>query len=337
MSAKDIDNRDVEKVAEVAVEPAWISEIARKLQRYDEDWRGLSFPFAVRKAALAAHKLVEDNSNVEAVSVPVEGERVGSPHLSLGGESAMGVSEVREWNSYTIIHNTGMLSRMVRAGLRGAIDPNVSVEDKVNIAKTVSGRGDEQARNAELILHDHIDTLVRDPEDIRRSEYTDPGPDLYVESFNPTEVTGVSRVPMGLIIEVSVRWVNPLGSPYINSKRDQRSDMESGSDFPVDLLIMAPDIRANALERYAESSMVDLQTLPLEPSGNPIIVPDDADVQGMAEGTDIVGENYPVVETEYDEMTQMLDMVEREFHTIEELEYRRQISTLINSFIRERA
>lgn len=337
MSAEELDNDLVADVAEAAVEPGWLSEIARRLRSNVDPWQDMAFPAAVRTVSLAAQKLLDDNSNVEARIVdPPDSDR-GSPHISFGNEQTpTGVKETRSWNPYKIINNTGMRARMVSPEIRAVIDPTVTLEEKAEVAMMVSDRGGDQARIVEDILDDHIDTLVSDATVLDRTPFRSSGVDLFVADFNPTEVTGVTDFDMGIGLEISARWVNPIGKPYVDAKFDRQAELEAEYDVPVDILIAAPNIRSSVRSRYEDETMLDLVNLPLQSAGFPIVIPDDADTQDQVEGTALVGDDYPVVEQGFEEMEEALGDVFRDFDVVRELDYRRQLSTVVNNFIEAR-
>jgi len=107
MSAEDlITQEDVEKVAEMAVEPSYMSEIARKLQDVDPVFHDMGETKAIRVVSRAVQALRKNK--VVDVQHPsydeLGGQKEASQHTSIAGE---GYAPGDEWHEYTVIHNAG--------------------------------------------------------------------------------------------------------------------------------------------------------------------------------------------------------------------------------------
>lgn len=388
----DFGNADMLWVLEFALEPSYISEIARKMMDaevplglrvvgpkgnvlIDEDtnvidreelvertWADVEENTAVRMVASMVNMLEESDTvelesegvgyDVAEDSVEGQSQHVGSPHYSFGGE---GLEETKEWRGYKIVHNTKRDPESAGGHFRdfgldsiadrvnGYVDPEVSFGDKVNLVKEISAIGNNVSRYAEKIVQDVMERQFRHYEKLVTSDYNDPGLDFYVED--------VDRRDYGLAIEVSVRWVNPIGTPYIEEKENK------AISYDGDLLILAPRFADKSLEKYENlddphwhdgptDEIVHLHQVPgdtesvyrpfakstedfhgydTETGGNPVIVPDSEKLQEWLESNGHVGDGYPVVESDMAGFLDNLDYVKRNFNVITESEYRNMV------------
>jgi hypothetical protein len=158
-SEKPFEQEDVDRVWELAIEPSYISEIARKLQEAVEEWSEVSENTAVRRVA----KIVEVLSNrpdIDTLTAPptIGGQAEGSPKRSFGPG---GFVVETEWRDYKLIHNPGTPLEDVREGLRDFVDTSVTVESKLSLIQTLSGSGNEISRISEEIMQDVMERQFR--------------------------------------------------------------------------------------------------------------------------------------------------------------------------------
>lgn len=330
MSMKNnIDGQLVGHVAEVCIEPRYISEAARVLRANMSRWREMSHNVAVSYVSQAV-SLLEEEGRIEVTVYDYDGfggQVEGSPRSAtfFSEDQREVFGEGGMWRPYNIAYNRQTDIGSVRHVPVDVIDPNVTIEQKASIADRLSRVGNDMARYSELILQDHIDRVIdqvlpagEELDYVDKSHYQSPGADLYLE------YDGV-----GYVVEVSTRYVNPIDSPYVSHKINQGMNMEVERGVPVNVLIMAPRFTSDVNQRYFGDDMVTLRKLPSDTDdGNPVIVPDSPEVQEMAIGTGIVGDNYPIVEDNDSLFISFLDEVLRDYSIVEELEYRRMISTI---------
>lgn len=332
----DPEQEKIAQVAEIATEPAWISEIARKLQKVDEEWARMSWEYAVQEVSKAVQALI-DTGEVGITVVEYGdfgGQEIGSPTRQWVTEDTGGgqgeqsqIISSDKWRPYTFVHNTDTPPSSVRQRFRPVVDWDVTLEEKIQVADVLSERYNEMSEDVEYILEDHLNVVITNPDVVHVSDYSDPGIDLYLENFSAGPAGG-GKVDHGLAVEISTRWVNPVDSGYIGSKLNKVMDKEKERDVPVDLLVMAPAYTDDVLERYRDSDVVSLRHLPDNPSGNPLIMPDDKQTQEEFTGTPIVGPDYPVIDVQDAGLFTNTAETLRNFHLVNELEYRQRIATI---------
>jgi len=321
-----VTQEDVEKVAEMAVEPSYISEMARKLQQVDPVFGDMGENKAVRVVsravqALRKNKVVE----VQHPDYPsLGGQKASSPHTSIAGE---GYAPRDEWQDYTVVYNSGTPESEVRGSYRQVVDPSIPLDEKINTISNLSGIGNEMAQLTEDILYDQVRGQVDDYVVLSRTDYNSPGVDCYVQEF--TAPNGV-EVERGLALEISTRYVNPIGSPYISNKLNLMMDMEEECGVPVDLVILGPEFTSGMVDKYGDSDMVHLIELPEGAGGNPVVVQDAPDQRGRDDAAQVFGPDYPVVSDRYGDFVTSLDNVLRDFDMVPESAYRQQITEAIN-------
>jgi hypothetical protein len=341
-SDSDIGQSDVEAVATMAYEPSYISEIARKMQLAFDDWAELSHNAAVVRVSKIVNALSQNrNVDVEEIGANEGLQMEGSPHKSAVPAE---VREGNEWLDYKIVWNkSGNIDEGVEEALEYT-DPNVTVRDKVDMVAALSNLGNVVSRLAEEIMQDVFERQFRYYDKIEVPEYNDPGVDFYVEDEGNRE--------WGLCIEVSVRYVNPIDKPYVESKKEKAIDKDA------DLVILAPKFTDGMLRKHEneddpawhsdpEGRIVHLHRVPPKDydfyrpftfdvgefkenettRGNPIIVPDKEAVRSIVSDTGLVGDRYPVVDSSFDEFRNLLETVNREYTVIPESRFR--------NFIRE--
>lgn len=295
MSAENLlSSDDVGKIVELAVEPSYISEIARKLQEVDPNFQNFSLNSIIQLVSRSVFVLEQDD-RVEVIEPPLGGLKESSPKTSLSGE---GFAEKDMWREYTIV-NTVEVPSEIREGFLDIIDTDVTVDDKVEITDFLSRSGKIMAERSEEILEE----VVRDTVDfdfISTATFNSPDEDVYIE------VGG-----MGYLLEISVRWVNPISTPYINRKFELAAEFEQNRDIPVDLIIMAPNFTRRAQERSDDSEILELRNLP-EGNGFPVMT------------TDVEPRNV---------FQDDLETVFRDFNAVSEQEYRAQIEDVLEELV----
>jgi len=348
MSANEGENAqiDISRIADMAAEPSYLSEIARKLNDVFDTSR-----YSVELVAKAASVLAErDGFALYDVGYgDNEGQQIGSLHYALDPEG--GLTETKEWREYTILHNENPNFSDMDEEIEDKISISISVPDKVKIIDILSGRGNFVSRAAELITQDAMERQFREYEETYYGDYNDPGIDFTVRDDD--------RRNYGLSIEVSTRWENPIGSPYVGSKEDAALE----EDF--DLAILAPNFRDKLLDQYEqvdrgewhaepEGEITHLHQVPtdrpvvyrpfantppdddFDPDGGfPIIVPDSQRVRERVGNMGHVGDNYPIVDTDFTEFRDALDKVDRDFRLITESGYRAQVREAIEPLLHE--
>lgn len=357
MSAQDIDaNAVVSAALQVAFEPCYLAEIARKINASELE-------LEVREEQMAqVASMMADRDDVDLYTVDYQdngGQAQGSLR-EVGDEGSAFSTEDDEdgekivqvnWEPYTIMHNTGIGYGELDDAIKEVVNPDRTVDQKREIINVLSGTGNDMSRTAERIMQDEMQRQFRNYRVREIPEYNDPGMDFYVEDTDKRDY--------GLGIEVSVRWENPIDSPYIKSKQDKVFDRDG------DLVILAPRFTDKSLDRYEdienkewhqipEGEMTHLHTVPndeptvyrpfamasiddseLRSSGFPVIVPDGDKVRERLRAGNHVSGNYPLVDTGGDAFLNNLDEVERESRVITESGYRSQVREAIEPLLRE--
>lgn len=293
---------------------------------------------------------IEKGYDVDSGAGPGQSQAIGSPHEQI--PTGDDVDEKR-WNDYVVYHNTEPMNsevgvKLVDEGwselasrIRDRIDPSVSVSDKLNMIDTVSRGGNDQSKLAERVAQSVLQRQFRYYDNVEFSDYNDPGVDFYVQDERDRQY--------GLSVEVSTRWVNPVDQKYFDAKKKKANDRDS------DLVILAPKFTQSLLEEYENPDdewwhrdpfreTVHLHRLPVEgpttyrpfakrpdrvaefePSGNPVIVPDDLRVQDKLSGQGHVAPDYPVASSDVPTYRQTLDDLLRDHTAIPESVYRSQM------------
>lgn len=348
MSAQEGDaaNVAIKRVADVCAEPSYISEIARKLNAAFgvDEWD-------VEKVA-ASVSVLTDREGFEFYDVGYgnnDGQSIGSMHFTRNPDG--GLEETKEWRDYTVVHNENPNYAEIEDEILEIINPSISVEDKVAMIDILSGRGNFVSRAAEEIMQDAMERQFREYSRVEYEGYNDPGIDFIVEDED--------RRNFGLAIEVSTRWENPIGGPYVGSKNDTALERD------LDLAILAPKFREKLLQQYeqvdedhwhtdAEGEVTHLHEVPNDrpgvykpfaktpvsdeygPDGGfPVIVPDSDRVRERIGSMGHVGDDYPVVDGSWGEFRDALDNVERDFRIITESGYRAQLREAIEPLLHE--
>lgn len=323
-------------------------------------WGSIDVGTARRKAAGVVNLIMEgDQGELDAQDFAA-GQKESSPKYAWAGND---LEELRTWRDYKIVQNvdrsaesvgkvfenTG-LDGMART-LRSMVDVEpwvedgefVTVEDKQQIIETLSERGNEASMNAERIAQDVFDRQFRYMSEARATAYSSPEPDY--------EVYEDAEMDYRLMIEVTTRWVNPVDKPYVDAKK------ESAFDKDADLLIIGPKFTDQMVNKYgvvgdresmlnAETDLINLVHLPprdgkfFDPflmsvsdippdvedrSGNPVIIGDHARVRERLSTVGRVGDQYPIVDADYEEFRDMLGGVNRDFNVIQESQYRNMV------------
>lgn len=322
---------DVAKVAEMASEPSYISEIARKLQQVDPRFQTFKLQTVINIVARSVQALEETHHNVEITHVKYSnygGQAEASPIYSLQ-DDGVGVSD--EWYPYTLVH---VKNQPVRDEYRDVIDKSITIDEKTEMIDTLSGDGNEVSQEAELIMQDMVNSRVfRDIEYYETPSYNDGGVDLYIENFRSNITGNLKTYEKGVIIEISVRWVNPIGIPYMDEKTDKRKDYEEDRDVPVDLIVLAPNFTGSVENTYSDSGIERIGRVPENPTGNPILLEDTEDTIELAKNLPFTGNKYPVVKSSRQNMLDALASVGRDYDEIYELEYRRELLAQIGRLI----
>lgn len=291
-----LSSEDVGKVAELAVEPSYISEIARKLQETDPVFGDFSLTTIIQIVSRSVFVLGEEE-RVEIVRPTLRGNTISSPKSSLTGE---GFSVTDEWKEYTIVQTIEKPDE-IREGFRGVVDESITINDKIEITQFLSSAGKQMAELSEDILEDVVNERF-DFDHVTTADFNSPGEDVYAE------VDG-----HGYLFEISVRWVNEISTPYINNKFNLVSNFEMDRGVPVDLVIMAPRFSRRAIDRVEDDDIVEIHELPEEGSGNPVITTE--------------AEHRTVFQND-------LDGVFREFNVVSEDDYADQIEQIVTDSIR---
>jgi len=346
MSQADTEvNEIVSLVLEMAVEPSYLSEIVRKVNK-NIPAQSLSVSQVAQVASM-----VSDRDGVELETVGYgrnEGQSIGSPHNSLADDSGDGTTK---WEEYTIIHNKDTQASDVRDEVRDIIDPTVTVREKSKVVDTLSGEGNSVSRQAEEIFQAVMSRQFRAYDITESGGYNDPGIDFIASDTTQRGYT--------LALEVSVRYENPVDRPYIEAKK------ESAFDIDADLLVMAPRFTDNMRSKHEpiddgewhsspEGEIVHLHRVPSETpevyrpfaeavppeyerddDGFPVILPDNARTREVLGEGDKVGGPYPVVDGNKPSFRSALDSVAREYDGISESGYRTQLREAMEPLLHE--
>lgn len=354
-----ISQQDITNILSLAIEPSYISEITRKLRKggftfHEKDipWSELTWSKALR-AVSNAISVATNQERATKEKIDLKGEVVGSPKKSLILNQDL--DEIEEpfeeesqiWNKYALVQTeVGEDFDRDRAdeGIFDFVDESIDKETKIVMIEQLSEIGNEIAKTSEKIMQDVMERQFREYKNKGGGEYTDPGIDFYVEDEFERE--------WGLAIEVSVRYVNPIGKPYMNMKKQKAFE----DDY--DLLIMAPRFRDNIegqYERIGErhlkpeggDEIVHLHQVPFgDPQiydifmekkfdkedaqkGNPVIIPDNKKVRERLRDSNHISESYPVIDKDFDEFRELLEDVYRDFRLITESRYRNQLREAI--------
>jgi hypothetical protein len=313
-----VDSFDIASVAEMTVEASYISEIARKLQATDEIYAEQSFESVVSLVARSVQAL-ENDGRVRTERPDYSefgGQAASSPIQSIQNDEVLPDDE---WERYTIVENPTTSMENVRSDYRDVVDPSIGLRDKISIADTISRTGNLVSRNAEAILYDEVEHEADEEDTVVRSDYESPDVDVIYR--------GDSRA---IIFEITVRWENPISTDYVNAKLNNLMDKESTFGVPTDLVIFAPVFTDTIRERYSGDNIVTLARLPFSGEGFPVITPDDAQRRQLAEGSDLVGDNYPIVTDSRDRFLDGLDRTLRKYNPVGESQYRAQISNVVS-------
>lgn len=336
------DDRNFNAVWTLAMEPSYVSEIARKMQNIYDDWAEMEENTAVRIVAKIVYAM-ENNLDMETVKMGADagGQHESSPKNSF---SPGGFMTTDAWRDYKVVYNRS--GNMDEANERALeyVDLNMTLEDKLDKIRDVSKWGNDVSKEAERIMQDVLLRQFRHYDTKEVPDYNDPGVDFYVEDEGNRE--------WGLCVEISTRYVNPIDKPYVESKKEEAIKRDA------DLIILAPRFTDGMLEKYEsdddefwhsdpEGEMVHLHKVPkgdfdvyrpfipveddsIETGGgegNPIIVPDSEKLRGRIKSFGLVGEDYPVVDDDYESFVDLLDEVNRDWVAVTESRYR--------NFIRE--
>lgn len=250
MSAEDdgVGQDELESVVEAAVEPGYLSEIARRLRKaevpfelndlgnVERTWGDLTHQFSLSRVANifarddsgSFHLLEDDNFEVRFVTYDEgAGQKEASPHAT--------VQDIPndEWGDYVIIHNVETSPGDIdNDELLDVIDPTTTIEEKVDEARLLSRVGNEMAELTEVVMQDVLQRQFREYEIVEYPDYNDPDVDFFV--------VDTDRRDYGLVVEISSRFVNPVDDHYVTTKLDSAQKKEQDHDIAVDLLILAP-------------------------------------------------------------------------------------------------
>jgi len=337
---------DIGRVADMAAEPSYLSEIARKLNdaydvsRYNVGLVAQAVSVLADRDGFALYDVGYGNNG---------GQAVGSVHFAMVPDGD--TDETKKWREYTVIHNENPNFGDMPSEIQGKINPTVAVQDKVAIIDILSGNGNFVSKAAERITQDAMERQFREYKETYYGDYNDPGIDFTVSDGD--------RRNFGISVEVSTRWENPIGSPYIGSKKDAALD----NDY--DLIVIAPSFRDKLLDQYedaernewhaeAEGELTHLHRVPtdrpavyrpfamsppdddFDPDGGfPVIVPDSQSVRDRIGDMGHVGNRYPVVRGDLTDFRDALESVDRDFRLITESGYRAQIREAVEPLLHE--
>lgn len=343
---------DIAKVLEMAVEPSFMSEIGRKLRNNDPEWSELTENNAIGRAVSIVSFLDEERDDAVEVVRPfsnydgTEGQAQGSPHQSIVD------GETNTWEEYAVARSLKTDYGNVREEFKGVVDPDVTIETKFDIIDTLSSRGNDVSKDVENVAQDLLERQFRFYDDVEVSDYNNPGLDFYVRDERDREY--------GLAVEVSTRWVNPIGKNYVEAKRQKATERD------MDLVILAPRFSQIMLEKYENpdevrynadplAQMVHLHRVPRKepevykpfakkpgdisdeernnPTGNPVITPDGNELRDRLNSDGHVGNNYPVVDSRYGSFRSALDTVGRDYRSVTESMYRNQFREAIEPLL----
>lgn len=320
---------DVARVAEMAAEASYISEIARKLVAVEWTWEDYSHTYAVQLVGKCAKVLAEDG-RVEVVRPDYSsfgGQKEGSPTPQF---SQSGPEVTDEWREYTIIYNADIEYSSVRRMYREYVDPDVGIDEKIEVADFLSRSGNVISKEAEEILYDTLRNHLSRYGEFEVSDYNQPTPDVYLQDFALD--TG-EEFEDGLVVEISTRWVNPIDSDYIGHKVNHALDYEQEYGEAVDVVIMAPRFTQQAVQQFFGSDLVNLRKLPRDADGYPVITDDPLNEQIDAMQSGEVGSQYPVVDSGREQLLDDMETVYRDYYAIGELTYRRQILGILRRLL----
>lgn len=368
---------DAALVSDMAVEPSYMSEIARKLRRgdypmgyntediesdmiLDRTWGSLTSNAAVRRVSKTAYALEEANPDMyEMEDVGYDTQRShemgesqsgASTHISF---SQIGYTEEDEWRPYKLFHNIStepdnigsIWEEVGRLGfkemLNRSIDPSVSPEEKKQAINLLSRSGNDMSKFAERIMQDVFERQFsrygtqQTPVKVKYGDYNDPGEDFYFEDVDAERA---------IQVEISTRYENPIGQPYVDSKTERSYDLEADEDVAVDMLIMAPDFTHDLMEKFGEDDMTVLSEVPnpgipvssrysfkekdrsnVEGEGSPIIIPDGSVTQTILKEQGHVGDDYPIVDSFDTDYEETLKAVGREYDILTESRLRNMV------------
>lgn len=336
---------DFAQVLEITVEPMYLSEIARKLDDlFDAGWN-------IGKVSAIAGVLMSEG-RVDMMEVDYQGtggQVVGSIHVTRarGGDR----EETKEWKPYTIVINDETTVDDVRDEIMEVVNPSLTPEDKARMITTLTSEGNRISKQAEAITQDAMARQFREYETKEFTDYNDEKPDFYVADE--------SRRDFGIHVEVTVRYDNPIGNPYVDSKRESRYDEEG------DIVILAPEFAQNILEKYElpsditwhqspQNQPIHAHRVPMdrpeiyrpfaqsvperfeqERSGFPVILPDGDGTRELLSERGHVGQNYPLVDDSKQEFVDALEHVNRDFQGITESGYRNEVRESIEPLLWE--
>lgn len=382
----EIGSLDISMIAEMFAEPSYLSEVARKMMELNapfgfdvgelrqvesvsQTWGDMSVQKATSLVSLGVTILRNDDGvdRFEVVEPSYDGEQsfsfgqsqsVGSAHRSIVGES----DETKEWETYTVVKNTmgptvgESLSsegyQEIGSDMTQLVDTSVTIDEKVGMIRTLSRIGNDMSKYVESVMQDVMARQFRRYDTVEMPEYNDPGVDF--------ATIDQDRRKYGLVVEISSRWVNPIGKPYVNSKLNSALEKEEQSedeDMVWDVLILAPRFTDEVMERYEdgdhtkghpdpEAGMVHLHKIPPESvdvylpfrtdpeevsgegrdgGGNPVIVPDSDRLRERARDSGLVGSRYPVVDDMERGFVDALDRVYRDWNVVTESRFRNMI------------
>lgn len=339
---------DVASVIEMAVEPSYVSEIARKLIEADPAW-DVSLNSAIQRVSSAVSMISErDGINVYDVGYGTDnmGQQEASPMHTLAEQDNEGRNI---WMGYTLVYNVD--GSDIRDSYQDYVNEDVDPIDKIELIETLSSRGNDVSKQAEYIMQDVMERQFRHYDTVEMPDYNDPGLDFYVEDEAQRE--------WGLAIEVSVRYVNPIDSPYLNSKEEMAFERDA------DLLVIAPEFTDTLIEEYEDpdeptrnvdplSQMVHLHRVPPdEPtvyypfaktpdeirqysdSGNPVIIKDSKKAREALESSSNISDEYPIVDDDYDAFLDAVQKVNRDSIVMTESQYRNALREAIEPLLWE--
>ncbi len=347
-SNSGIAQEDVARVVELAAEPSYISEIARKLIKHDPAW-DIAEITAVEKVSSIV-SMLDDRGDINIYEVGYGtgdmGQSQSSPKRTLSEDEG---EWNNQWNAYTLVYS--FEEPDVREEYEDIVDTSVDPIDKIQAIEELSSSGNDVSKEAEEIMQDVMKRQFRDYDTVETPDYNDPDVDFYVQDELERE--------WGLAIEVSVRYVNPIDQPYLDAKQEKAYERDA------DLLILAPRFTDGLLNQYEDpedpgwnadplSDMVHLHRVPpKEPTtyypfakkpdeidkrdenGNPVIVPDGERTQQRLSEVGNVGDAYPVVTGDYSEFISTLDAVGRDKTVLTESQYRNALREAIEPLLWE--
>lgn len=347
-SEDGVGQEDTARIVELATEPSYISEIARKLIKHDPDWE-LGMLATINKVS-AIVGILGEQGRAEVFTQDYQSDSMGQEESS-PKSSLVDVADTTDhhWNSYTIVHLPDGTN--VRDDYKDIVDQSMTPDEKMKMVETLSNQGNKVSKQAELIMQDVMERQFKHYDVTESPDYNDPGVDFYVEDEDQRE--------WGLSLEVSTRFVNPIDKPYMESKKQKAFERDS------DLVIMAPKFTDEMLDEYEDpesegwhddplSDIVHLHRVPPKDptvyypfamnsseinqkggTGNPIIIADSESSRERLSNTGNVGDRYPVVDDDYGLMIDSLKYVGRDYTVITESQYRNSIRESIEPLLWE--